>query len=132
MNLQNINLLLIVIIAVLVLGLFILTLYYIYKINSNSNTIVSSKNQFKLSLSQALTGAMVPYGNGVPNNNNPNVVDEPTTEVELTDAELDELLQIILAEIGNTNIIESQLLQSLGMYTETVRAFLEALGYIIS
>jgi hypothetical protein len=118
---------------VLVLALFILTLYYIYKSkNRKSNTIVSSKNQLKLSLMQAPAGAMVPYGNGIPNNNNPNVVDEPATEVELTDAELNELLQIILAEIGNTNVIDSQLLQSLGMYTDTVIAFLEALGYIIS
>jgi hypothetical protein len=131
--LLNFNLF-IILLLVVVAGLLIFTLYYLYinksKINT-SNTIVNSNNKINSQLLQANAGgAMVPYGNAVPNNDYfPN---DPTTVVELTDAELNELLQIIFAEIGNSNIIEVQLLQSLGMYTDTIVAVLQALGYIIN
>jgi hypothetical protein len=128
--LHNYNLL-IVILVVIVLGLFIFTLYYFNK-KKTSNTIVNSNNQlnYQFLKSNAPAGAIVPYGNAVPNNDY--IPYEPTTVVELTDAELNELLQIVFAEIGNSNIIEVQLLQSLGMYTDTIVTVLQALGYIIN
>jgi hypothetical protein len=116
--LQNFNLIFVVI-TVMVLGLFIYTLYCF--ITTKTFHLFNTKSNSQLNLQKSLTaGALVPYGNG-----------EATTVVELTDAELNELLQIVFEEIGNGNIIEVQLLQSLGLYTDTVVSLLEALGYII-
>jgi hypothetical protein len=98
-------------------------------INQTSNTTPTTK--FKLlKLCFSSIGAMVPYGNPTQNDDN-DVFDGPTTEVELTDAELQELLQIVFAEIGNSNVISVELLQSLGLYTDTVVSLLQAIGYII-
>jgi hypothetical protein len=109
----------------------------IFKKNKSSlslYTAISSNLKLRLlKLSLSTGGAVVPYGNAVPNNNNNNNndFDGATTEVELNDADLNELLQIVFAEIGNSNIISVELLQSLGLYTNTVVSALEALGYII-
>jgi len=75
---------------------------------------------------------MVPYGNAAPNNNNMDWFnDEATTVVEVADADLNELLQVVFQEIGNSNLISVELLQSLGLHTETVVSYLQNLGYII-
>jgi hypothetical protein len=103
--------------VVIVLGLFIFTLYWFF--STKSFHYFKSNSQLNLQNS-LIAGAIVPYGNN-----------EATTVVELTDAELNELLQIVFAEIGNSNIIEIQLLQSLGLYTDTVVSLLQALGFII-
>lgn len=55
---------------------------------------------------------------------------EPTTVVNLTDEELQALLEPILSEIVG-NVISAAHLHSLGLLTPTVTAFLEGLGYII-
>jgi len=111
---------------VLVLILVSLSIYAHYYNIINPNII---KNNFFHNhlLRLSLTGAMVPYGNPNPNH----LYDGATTVVELTDAELNELLQIVFAEIGDSNLISVELLQSLGLYTDTVVALLNALGYII-
>jgi hypothetical protein len=109
-----------VVITVIVLGLFIYTLYCFFSTKSLSFHHFKSNSQLNNLQKSLIAGAIVPYGN-----------DEATTVVELTDAELNELLQIVFAEIGNSNIIEIQLLQSLGLYTDTVVSLLQALGFII-
>ena len=89
---------------------------------------LASLNRIRiLKLSFTSAGAVVPYGDAVQNGNN----DGPSTVVELTDADLNELLQIVFAETGNSNLISAELLQALGLYTDTVVSLLEALGYII-
>jgi len=121
----------IIITAVITAILFIYTFYDNIFFNNKTQT----SNKFKFHTLASAGGALVPYGNPVPNNNdhypNNDVFDEVTTVVELTDAELNELLQIVFAEIGNSNLISVQLLQSLGLYTDTVVSVLESLGYII-
>jgi len=82
----------------------------------NISNIVSNELRLQF-LRLSLVGAVVPH--------------IPTTTVEVTDDELRELLEIILIEIGNTHMISAEYLQSLGLYTNTVIAYLEALGYII-
>jgi len=107
----------------------------IFKTNTNKkfihylNNIAPNKNLRLLKLSFTSAGAMVPYGNAVPNNNAN--FDGATTVVELTDADLNELLQIVFAEIGNSNLISVELLQSLGLYTDTVVFILTSLNFII-
>jgi hypothetical protein len=96
--------------------------------NKRINTAVATKFRL-LQLSLSSIGAIVPYGNAIQNDDD--VFDGPTTEVELTDAELQELLQIVFAEIGDSNVISVELLQSLGLYTDTVVSLLQAIGYII-
>lgn len=54
-----------------------------------------------------------------------------STSVQLSDEELNQLLEVVFREIGNSNEISAALLQSLGLYTSTVINYLEALGYII-
>jgi hypothetical protein len=108
-----------VVLTVIVLGLLIYTLYWFF--TTKSFPFFNTKSNSQLTLQKSLiAGAVVPYGNN-----------EATTVVELTDAELNELLQIVYAEIGNSTTIEVQLLQSLGLYTDTVVSFLQALGFII-
>lgn len=58
-------------------------------------------------------------------------VNSSSTTVEVSDEDLNELLQVVFRQIGNTNIISVSLLESLGLNTPTVVAYLEALGYII-
>jgi hypothetical protein len=82
----------------------------------NISNIVSNELRLQF-LRLSLVGAVVPH--------------VPSTTVEVTDDELRELLEIILIEIGNTNMISAEYLASLGLYTNTVIAYLEALGYII-
>jgi hypothetical protein len=97
--------------------------------NQTSNTALTTKFRL-LQYCLSSIGAMVPYGNAVQNDDN-DVFDGPTTEVELTDAELQELLQIVFDQIGDSNVISVELLQSLGLYTDTVVSLLQAIGYII-
>lgn len=103
---------------------------YIYhnQINNKNNNNISplKKRLLKLSIS---TGAVVPYAE--PLTDEDFIYEGPSTIVELTDAELNELLQILFAEIGNSNLINIEVLQSLGLYSDTVVSLLTALGYII-
>lgn len=59
------------------------------------------------------------------------VIAERTTVVRLTDNELNELISLLLQEIGNTNQITVAQLQSFGLYTQTVVDYLTNLGYTI-
>lgn len=54
-----------------------------------------------------------------------------TTLVELSDSELNQLLEIVFREIGNSTDIPMSLLNSLGLYTPTVVLYLQNLGYTI-
>jgi hypothetical protein len=54
-----------------------------------------------------------------------------STVVELSDDELNQLLQVVFDEIGSSIEISAALLQSLGLYTPSVISYLEQLGYII-
>jgi hypothetical protein len=126
--------LLIFVMAVTVFGIYTYTFYN----NIFNPTITdlstlglrSNKNLRLLKLSLSSIGAVVPYGNA--NTNDNFVYEGATTVVELSDAELNELLQIVFAEIGNSTSISVELLKSLGLYTPTVISYLESLGYIIS
>jgi hypothetical protein len=53
------------------------------------------------------------------------------SEISLTDADLWELLRYVIQESGNTNIISAELLESLGLYTNSIIAYLNIFGYII-
>jgi hypothetical protein len=44
---------------------------------------------------------------------------------------LNDLIQALLNEVGNSNEIPVALLQSWGLYTPTVISYLESFGYII-
>lgn len=55
-----------------------------------------------------------------------------STVVELTDSELNEVLQLVFAQIGSSKEISLALLQSFGLNTASVIQYLEALGYIIT
>jgi hypothetical protein len=59
-------------------------------------------------------------------------VNSSSTVVNVTDTELNSLLEVVFREIGNSNVISLSLLQSLGLDTPTVIAHLQNLGYIIS
>jgi hypothetical protein len=56
---------------------------------------------------------------------------EITTEVFLPDIDLWELLRYAVETAGNSNIISAELLESLGLYTNSVIAYLNLFGYII-
>lgn len=102
-----------IIIAVIIIGTYLYT-YYNKKVNL---------------IKLASAGAIVPAGNQIPNNNP--LLDAPTTVVELTDAELNELMQILYAEIGNSHFISVETLQSLGLYTDTIVTLLTTQGFFI-
>ena len=53
------------------------------------------------------------------------------TEVFLSDRDLWELLSFVIDVSGNGNTISAELLTSLGLYTDSVLAYLEFLGYLI-
>jgi hypothetical protein len=97
--------------AIFVFGVFTYT-YYKY-IN------VGVYNKFKLGLLRlSFIGAAI-------------VDTAKETVVYVTDAELNEILQIVFSEIGTSREIGVALLQSLGLYTSTVVQYLIYLGYII-
>jgi hypothetical protein len=54
-----------------------------------------------------------------------------STVVELSDEELNSLLEVVFREIGSSNEITVSLLYSFGLYTPTVVNYLKHLGYII-
>jgi hypothetical protein len=114
--------------SVLALIIFSLSIYGYYY-NIHPSKLTSNFYHHHLLRLSLTGGAMVPYGNANPNDIP--LYDGATTVVELSDAELNELLQIVFAEIGNSNLISVELLQSLGLYTDTVVSLLNALGYII-
>lgn len=58
-------------------------------------------------------------------------VNNASTVVEVSDEDLNDLLQVVYRQIGDSNVISVSLLKSLGLYTQTVVTYLEALGYII-
>lgn len=62
---------------------------------------------------------------------NINTAAQASTEVSLSDADLNELLQVVFDQIGDSNEISAALLDSLGLYTPTVVEYLTQLGYII-
>ena len=107
---------------VIVIVVFILQIYvsYILSVGHKPSNIGLFEN-FKLKLIRwASVGIVSKY------------VNSSSTVVEVSDAELNELLQIVFAEIGNSHLISVSLLRSLGLYTPTVVSYLESLGYIIS
>lgn len=111
----------VVVIAILVLCVNTIIYFIINKNNIFTtvhiiNNIVSNELRVQY-LKLSLVGAVVPH--------------IPSTTVELTDGELMELLEVIIIETGNNNMISAEYLQSLGLFTNTVISFLEALGYII-
>jgi|ERR1700679_164310 len=53
------------------------------------------------------------------------------TNIPLNDADLWELLRYVIQESGNTHIISAQLLIDLGLYTNSIIAYLISFGYII-
>lgn len=111
----------VVVIAILVLYVNTIIYFIINKNNIFTTVHIISNNVLNLLrynyLKLSLVGAVVPH--------------IPTTTVELTDEELMELLEVILIEVGNSNQISAEYLSSLGLFTNTVISFLEALGYII-
>jgi len=128
MNMNIIDLI-ITILAVIIMALYLYT-YYIETVKNHSLSfpaLTVNERLLKLSLSSA--GAVVPYGGQTPNNNAP--IDGETTVVELTDADLNELLEVVFDEIGDTDLISIELLQSLGLYTDSVVTFLTSLGYFL-
>jgi hypothetical protein len=116
-------------IALIVLCIHTYNFYnYIFPTKDHSsNKSLVPYNNFRLQ-NIVSAGALVPYGGGAPNGD---MHDGASTVVELTDAELNELLQIVFDQIGNSNLISIELLQSFGLDTETVINYLTSLGYII-
>jgi hypothetical protein len=113
--------LLIVIIAVIVLSIFIYTFYdNIFTAVQPLNNKVGFFKKFKLSLIRLSSIGTVSTH-----------VNNPSTVVDLSDADLDSLLQFVYMTIGDSNEISAVLLKSLGLYTSTVVHYLEQLGYVI-
>jgi|SRR5882757_614322 len=119
-NIINHNLI-IVISAILIFSIFIYTFYnnifttVISPSNTNTNVGVFNKLQFAL-IRLSTIGT---------------TVSTKVTEVKVTDEELHSLLEVVFREIGNSNQISVGLLNSFGLYTPTVVAYLQNLGYII-
>jgi hypothetical protein len=114
--------------VIIVLGVFIYTFYkYILPVYNTSNTNVGLFNKFKLRLS-LIKLSSVGTVSTIVNSSNPS---NSSTVVDLTDDELNSLLEVVFREIGNSNLISLELLQSFGLHTPTVIAYLKALGYII-
>lgn len=53
------------------------------------------------------------------------------SEITLSDSDLWELLKYVIEESGNGNIISADLLVSMGLYTNSILAYLNAFGFII-
>jgi hypothetical protein len=127
----------IVIISIIVFCVFIYTLY-----NSIMTIVHNTSNKFARSAQWA---GLYFYQSSLPGKGGFNFfkilklaligvvsteVADPTTVINLTDEELQALLEPILSEIGG-NVISATYLHSLGLLTPSVIAFLEGLGYII-
>lgn len=110
--------LMIVVLAIIVFGgLFTYTFYIIF------TTVYSP---FKLGLSNKFKLALIRLSSiGTVS------TQVRTTVVELSDEELNQLLEVVFREIGSSKEISLALLQSLGLHTQTVLSYLESLGYII-
>jgi hypothetical protein len=126
-SLIGLNVLIFIILTAIIIGTYLYT-YFNKTVKNNSLTYLSPNRKVNL-IKLASAGALVPAGNQIPNNNP--LFDAPTTVVELTDAELNELLQILFAEIGNSHFISIDTLQSLGLYTDTIVFLLTSQGFII-
>lgn len=111
--------LIIIILAILILGSsFAYTFYLIFTTYFRPSNVGFYKN-YKLALIRlSFTGTIS--------------TEVKTTVVELSDEELNQLLEVVFREIGSSNEISAALLHSLGLYTSSVISYLEALGYIIS
>jgi len=111
---------LIFILSVIVLGIFIYTFYdnIFSTLQKPSNTNVGVFYKFKLGLMRL--SFFGPISSFV-----------KTTVVNLTDDDLNTLLEYVFRQIGSSNEIPAALLQSLGLYTSTVIQYLLELGYII-
>jgi len=102
----------IVLLAIIVFGgLFSYTFYIIFPTVSN---------KFKLSLVRLSTIGTVSTQ-----------VQGKTTVVVLQDSEVNQLLEVVFNEIGNSTDIPMSLLNSLGLYTPTIVLYLQNLGYTI-
>jgi len=113
------NDLMVVVYAIFVFGLFAYTFYNIFtNILRPSNTNVGVYNKFKLALIRLSSIGTVS-------------TKVQSTVVQLTDEELNSLLEVVFREIGSSNQISIGLLNSLGLYTPTVVSYLQSLGYII-
>jgi len=131
----------IVVIAIIIFIVFIFTLFIsIFTVlNHSSNKLNSSAQWAGLYFSQAsLSGKgkfnifnMLLASIGVVSTNRNSSTQGDTTVVDLNDDELCELLEPILSEIVG-NVISAAHLQSLGLLTPSVIAFLESCGYIIN
>jgi len=120
--------LLLILLAILIICIYTIVYYNIVMNYKYKSSNLSLKNRL-IKLSLTAGGAIVPYGE--PLEPEDFVYEAPTTIVELTDAELNELLQILFQEIGNSQVISVELLQSLGLYSDTVVSLLTNLGYFI-
>lgn len=54
-----------------------------------------------------------------------------TSEISLADQDLWELLRYAIQESGNTNIVSAEILDSLGLYTNSIIAYLNSFGYSV-
>jgi hypothetical protein len=107
------------IIVVSAISLFCIFIYTFYN-NIFTTGLIPCNNKFKLSLIRlSFTGGVIAKA------------EAPATEVTLTDEDLNSLLEYLFSQIGNSNQIPVELLESLGLYTSTVVTYLEGLGYII-
>ena len=59
-------------------------------------------------------------------------VQDITREVFLSDTDLWELLRHVTEQASPTNVISGELLESLGLYTNSVISYLNLFGYIIN
>lgn len=111
------------ILAIIVFGgLFAYTIYIILPINfiqffSSPELSFFEKMYFFILI------RLVNFGITAPQNSE--------TSVSLSDADLNDLLEVLWQEIGNSTEISAALLKSLGLYTPTVVSYLIELGYTI-
>lgn len=118
-----------VLVPIISLSVLVIFLYNYYDnifsiFNFSSNYKIKNLQQSLLNIRLALIGGALATPEQISNAVN-------TTVVTLTDEELNELILALISEIGNSNIISVSLLQSFGLYTHSVMAYLESLGYII-
>jgi hypothetical protein len=127
----NFDLLIIILAIIIFGGLSAYTLYIIFPTLFKSSN-KGFFNRFKSALVKlSFTGIISTEVISDSIENSTDNSTENSTSVGLTDEELNELLQVVFREIGESHEISAALLQSLGLYTETVVRYLEAMGYII-
>lgn len=118
--------LLAILFAFIVLGVFIYTTYTFLPIHKSSNTNMGVYNKLKLKLSiiklkLSFVGTVSTLVNTSSN----------STVVRVSDEDLNSLLEVVFAEIGDSKIIDVELLISLGLNTASVISHLQSLGFFI-